>query len=159
MNIKTKGKVMVSLNDFSGILWRTQENGFSLDRRLWYPQHHQTVCYDTYYYYHLHHLGILLCTHDHLMSNFVQVKMATGLPGVLLVLVIRPVGEVLEWEKEHAPTHLHLGTVKIVQEAVQKMSRATHKHVCSCSKAFVHLRFVEVQINFYRKGSENSNIG
>ena len=32
----------------------------------------------------------------HLMSNFVQVKMATGLPGVPLVLVIRPVGEVLE---------------------------------------------------------------
>ena len=40
--------------------------------------------------------GILLCTHNYLMSNFVQVKMATGLPGVPLVLVIRPVGEVLE---------------------------------------------------------------
>ena len=158
MNIKTKGKVILYLNVFSGILWRTQENRFSLDGRLWHPQHHQTVCNDTYYcYYHLHHLG--LCTHNHLMSNFVQVKMATGLPGVPLVLVIRPVGEVLEWEKEHAPTHLHLGTVKIVQEAVQKMSRATHKHVCSCSKAFVHLRHVEVQINVYRKRSENSNIG
>ena len=38
---------------------------------------------------------ILVCARI-TMSNFVQVKMATGLPGVPLVLVIRPVGEVLE---------------------------------------------------------------
>ena len=40
--------------------------------------------------------GILLCMHNYLMFNFLQVKMATGPPGVPLVLVIRPVGEVLE---------------------------------------------------------------